>query len=45
MPIKITIPTMALKEQSFNLIEMQYVMKYMLSLAERAQEPVLKEIK
>jgi hypothetical protein len=30
---------MALKEQSFDLIEMQYVIKYMLSLAEKAQKP------
>jgi hypothetical protein len=32
---------MALNEQSSDLIEMQYV----LSLAEKAQKPVLKEIK
>ena len=30
---------MALKEQSFDLIEMQYVLNYMLSLAEKAQKP------
>jgi hypothetical protein len=30
---------MALNEQSSDLIEMQYVMKYMLSLAEKAQKP------
>ena len=30
---------MALKEQSFDLIEMPYVIKYMLSLAEKAQQP------
>ena len=30
---------MALKKQSFDLIEMQYVMKYMVSLAEKAQRP------
>ena len=37
--VNITIPTMALKEQSFDLIDMQYVIKYMLSLAEKAQKP------
>ena len=30
---------MTLKEQSFDLIEMQYVIKHMLSLAEKAQKP------
>jgi hypothetical protein len=29
---------MALYEQSFDLIEMQYVMKYMLFLTEKAQK-------
>jgi hypothetical protein len=39
MPIKLTIPTVALKEQSFDLIEMQYVIAYVLFLAEKAQKP------
>jgi hypothetical protein len=30
---------MALKEQSFDLIEMQYVTKYVFSPAEKAQKP------
>ena len=30
---------MALREQSFDLIEMQYVIKYILFLAEKAQKP------
>jgi hypothetical protein len=30
---------MALKEQSYDLIEMQYVITYMLSLAEKVQKP------